>query len=239
MDVCLLVKIFWLPHSEFGHFEVVNRRGVASPSIEMPPKAKTFNFLNIVTQNAHGLKSDDRINEITTQVFENNIFAICLQETWRTGDDLFVEKNCTFILHGLDQNSVTCRLGKEGVGIVLSKAATDAWKLAGSKTYTDFGSRIIATRLLVKDNSNKDCFLYLVSAYAPIGVADQQIWDAFLTNLQKCIATKPNSDILLIGCNTTHLWAQAPKMYKCRNVLCWKFWSYPLQCCWYPLHNIS
>jgi len=41
-----------------------------------------------------------------------------------------------------------------------------------------------------------------VSAYAPIGVADQQIWDNFLTNLQRCIDAKPENDVLLIGCDT-------------------------------------
>ena len=89
-----------------------------------------------------------------------------------------MENNCTFILHGLDQNADTSRRGKGGVGIVLSKAARDAWNSAGSTICTNFGPRILAVRLLIKDNSNKDCFLYLISAYARIGLADQQIWDS-------------------------------------------------------------
>lgn len=168
----------------------------------MPQKAKNFNFLNIVTQNARGLKNNLRIHEISTQILKQKLFAICLQETWRNGDDMFTDSDCTFILHGIDRKDDTSRRGKGGVGIVLSKSARDAWNSAGSKTYTTYGSRIIAVRLLVKDNSKKDCYLYLISAYAPIGVADQQVWDSFLTNLQSCINAKPERDILLIGCDT-------------------------------------
>ena len=159
--------------------EVVDRCGVASPSFEMPPKAKQFNSLNFITQNARGIKNNDRIHEISAQVITHKLFAVCLQETWRNGEDIFIENDCTFILNGIDRNADNSRRGKGGVGIVLSKTARDAWNLAGSSVFTNFGPRIIAVRLLVKDNSNKDCHVYLVSAYAPIGVADQPLWDSF------------------------------------------------------------
>ena len=149
----------------------------------MPNKAKNFNYLNIITQNAHGMKTNHRIHEISSQIHQNKLFAVCLQETWKNGDDTFIENECTFILHGIDRNDDNSRRGKGGVAIVLSKAARNAWNMAGSTVHKNFGSRIIAVRLLVKDNSNKDCYLYLVSAYAPIGVADPQLWDFFLLSL--------------------------------------------------------
>ena len=53
----------------------VFRRGVANPSIGMPPKAKNFNFLNILSQNTRGLKTNNRIHELSTQINEHRTFA--------------------------------------------------------------------------------------------------------------------------------------------------------------------
>jgi len=58
------------------------------------------------------------------------------------------------------------------VKLVLSRAATQAWKDAGSLVFTDFGNRIIAVfafHLKIQEIRNSDIFL--VSAYAPIGVS--------------------------------------------------------------------
>jgi len=37
-----------------------------------------------MSQNVCGLKSKERIEELTTLMNERDIFATCLQETWRT-----------------------------------------------------------------------------------------------------------------------------------------------------------
>ena len=99
----------------------------------------------------------------------------------------------------------TSRRGKGGVGIVLSNAAVDAWREAGSVIYNDFDDRILVIRMLVKDLSNRDIGVHLVSAYAPIGTADSNLWDTFLKNMEKCIECKRVSDILVIGwdCNSS------------------------------------
>ena len=55
--------------------------------------------------------------------------------------------------------------------------ATTAWKAAGSELHNDFGARMIAIRLLVKDNMDNDVFVFLVSAYAPISTAPDAVWD--------------------------------------------------------------
>ena len=105
-------------------------------------------------------------------------------------------------IHGIPQEVDTGRRGKGGVGIALNKLATQSWKEAGSLIITDFGPRIIATRLKVFDQKNNPCFVFLISAYAPIGVANQLIWDRFLDNLQNCINAKHDTDILVISCDT-------------------------------------
>ena len=167
----------------------------------MPRKAKKFKELNFVTQNVRGIKSSERIHEIATQVKKQNIFALCLQESWRHGKVTEIVNNCTFLLNGLDANEDKSKRGKGGVGIILSEFATHAWKEAGSVIYTNFGKRIIATRLVLKDNRKNDIEIFLVSAYAPIGVADAQTWDTFLQNLESCISSKRPNDILIVGCD--------------------------------------
>jgi len=54
---------------------------------------------------------------------------------------------------------------------------------------------------MCQDMRGKNIGIFLVSAYAPIGVATNNIWKDFLGNLERCIRNKPKSDILLIGCD--------------------------------------
>ena len=60
----------------------------------------------------------------------------------------------------------------------------------------------MAVRFLVRDNQGRDVYLFLVSAYAPVGVADNSIWEEFFENLDECVSRKKADDILIIGCNT-------------------------------------
>lgn len=154
----------------------------------------------IVSQNARGLKTDDRVQELFAALKMRNLFAVCLQETWRTGCDLLEVGECRLILAGL--NSMKSRRGEQGVGIALSQKAVLAWKAAGSPVHNDFGARVVAVRLLVKDDRNRDVGIFLVSAYAPVGNADQLLWDEFMEKLDQCISRKQQGDILVIGSDT-------------------------------------
>ena len=49
----------------------------------MPKPANKFKTLNIILQNARGLKTNHRINEISSQIKKQGLFAVCLQETWK------------------------------------------------------------------------------------------------------------------------------------------------------------
>ena len=167
----------------------------------MSTKAKRRD-LKIVSQNVRGLKSNDKIQELFGLVKRNELFAVCLQETWRKGHAIIKQRDCLLITNGIAENIPTCRRGKEGVAIALSGIAVKAWKEAGSVLHTDLGSRIISIRLCVKDARNKIKGLYLVSAYAPVGAAKQNEWDDFLAKMELCISRKPDKDILLIGCDT-------------------------------------
>ena len=48
----------------------------------------------------------------------------------------------------------------------------------------------------------KVLILYLVSAYAPVGVSEAQTWDEFIQNLVNCINEKQPNDVLIIGSDT-------------------------------------
>ena len=54
-------------------------------------------------------------------------------------------------------------------------------------------------RLLVKDMRNRSVGLFIVSAYSPIGNADETEWDEFMEQLDQCTARKHKDDILVIG----------------------------------------
>ena len=156
----------------------------------------------IISQNTRGLKSDTKIQELGTKIKSRNIFPACFQETWRTGVSTFEHENCIIFSNGLDPNLVKGRHVKQGVGILLSKNAVTAWKSTGFIVHNDLGARIIAVRLLVNDNMKNEVGLFLISAYAPIGNANQKLWDNFIEKLEICISRKHPSDILVIGCDT-------------------------------------
>ena len=157
--------------------------------------------LTIVSQNVRGLKSDERMEEICSSMNRRKIFATCMQETWRSGNEALQHGNCCILATGLKAEN-NSRRGSQGVGVILSPAATDAWKAAGSEIHNTFGGRVMAVRLLVRDSQGRDLYLFLVSAYAPVGAADNSIWEEYFENLDQCISCKKTDDILIIGSDT-------------------------------------
>ena len=155
----------------------------------------------VVSQNVRGLKSDARLDEFFTIVNARNILAACIQETWRSGFEITEYDQYRLITVGLDAVD-QCRRGSQGVGIALSARGTDAWKASGSVVHHDFGARVLAIRMILKDPHNRDVGLFLVSAYAPVRNADERVWDDYFNNLDRCIARKPTYDILLVGADT-------------------------------------
>ena len=170
--------------------------------------------LTIISQNVRGLKSNEKVQELFELIQNKDLFAVCVQETWRKGHVILEQNGCLLLTNGIDESSPTSRRGQQGVGIALSQTAVKAWKDAGSTLYKDLGPRIIAIRLSVKDPRNKELGLFLVSAYAPVGVADKNLWDDFLNKLEVCIKRKSAKDILLIGCDTN----SSMGIQNCRNV---------------------
>ena len=65
--------------------------------------------------------------------------------------------------------------------------------------HNDFGTCLIAIRLLLKDIHNKDVSVSLVSAYVLVSNAPDDVWDKYLNKLTTCIKRKRNLDVLIIG----------------------------------------
>ena len=151
----------------------------------------------IVSQNLLGLKSEARLEEFFFSFKSRGLLAACVQETWRTGTDTLENGGCLLFLSGLKE--MKSNRGEQGVGIALNENGVAAWKEAGSVLHNDFGGRIIAIRLQLRDARGKLVCIFLVSAYCPIGSSDPEKWEEFLAQLDSCVARKVRGDVLLIG----------------------------------------
>ena len=168
----------------------------------MSRQNKAKRLIRFIAQKVRGLKNDVKIHELITSLKDRQVFAGCIQETWRCGISNIELNGYHLLTSGLPKDAVRNRRGEQGVSIVLSPEAFNSWKAAGCELHNDLGARVIGARLLVKDNWNNDVGLFLISAYAPIGRAKQYLWDDFMETLEKCIRRKRPGDILLIGCDS-------------------------------------
>ena len=159
-------------------------------------KSKSIKF---VSQNVRGLKSDARLEELFAYISRLEVFALCVQETWRSDNEILENERCLLVTTGLRRKDIVSKRGSQGVAIALSPDAIAAWRAAGSELHNDIGARVIAIRLLVKDHKDNDVFVFLVSAYAPVSTATDVVWDDYYDKLQTCIGRRRTEDILLIG----------------------------------------
>ena len=150
------------------------------------------------------MKSDSTVAELIDAFRCRSGFSLALQETWRCGKENFEEDGFTFLGSGPDTQQGR---GSCGVGVLLSLAATAAWRAAGPKNlFNDFGPRVIAARMLVKDPaSGKDLGIFQISAYAPTSDSTDDDITCFETALAAAIAHRAPEDILVIcaDCNAS------------------------------------
>ena len=106
-----------------------------------------FDLQSIYSQNWHGLKHEVNLAEHFIACRQRNAFAVCGQESWRIGTELFAQDGFTFL--GMAPASQSKR-GSMGVTITLSRRATAAWERAGREQHVDCGPRMIAVRLEVR-----------------------------------------------------------------------------------------
>ena len=168
--------------------------------------------ISIFSQNARGLIKDEKIEELCASLSRRKFFAGCVHETWRQRKAENLMNGDVHLIFGgggpRRKNTTDLSMdkaGTRGVGIILSTEAHDAWKAGGFEVHRFPSARVIAVRLIVTDQRGKEVGLFLVSAYAPIGDAEQSEWEEFLDEMDGCIDKKHSNDILLIGadCNSS------------------------------------
>lgn len=151
------------------------------------------------------MKNDTRIEILLNVMKERKAIAMCIQETWRSGIELLEHGSFKIVSIGLDENIQRGKRGSQGVGIALNPDGEAAWKAGGYEKYTNFGARVLAIRLVLKDHENRDIGVFLVSTYAPVGNASDDEWDLYFDQLSSCISKKhsktiPQHDIVQ-GCD--------------------------------------
>ena len=147
---------------------------------------KKISGVTFVSQNVRGLKSGERLDELFRSVQKAKIFAACIQETWRSGNEILKYESSQIVLSGLEESVVRGKRGSQGVGIVLSLDAVEAWKAAGFEIHNDLGARIVAVRFMLKDKEKKDVGLFLVNhTKSNISFEDLSFLVQFSLNLVK------------------------------------------------------
>ena len=172
-------------------------------------RKKNIKKVQIISQNVRGIKSETRLEELFNVIAKRNALAVCLQETWRNGNELLEHGQFKLISSGLEKSLQAGKRGSQGVAIVLNRDGINASNAAGFESHTDLGARVIAVRLLLKDHQKRDVGVFIVSAYAPVGNASENDWNNFFDQLRICISRKKKNDILVIGADTNSSMGQS------------------------------
>ena len=138
--------------------------------------------MTIWSQNLQGCKSTSCLAQLFDTFRRRRVFAACVQETWRVGEEDLLDGGCSLVSVGLS-DAEQSRRGSQGVGVLLSSAGLDAWKKANHEVHRDLGARVMAVRLVVRAPDGTEQGLFLVSAYAPVGCSSPALWDDFFGKL--------------------------------------------------------
>ena len=130
-----------------------------------------------VSQNVRGLKSDVRLDELFSYIVRMSVLAACVQEIWRSDVETLQNAQCLLLLAGLPSNLQAGKRGSQGVGIVLNAEGVK----------------------MLKDHTNTDVAVFLISAYAPVSSAPDSVLDEYYDRLDECMQRKRHDDILVIG----------------------------------------
>jgi len=186
-----------------------------------PPTKLKKQCVNIISQNTRGL-SEDKEEELINSWKKRNVFAGCLQETWRAGGLTQWENNgFVFIHNGLAEKP--CSRGAQGVAVVLGPEARKAWEKAGCVRF-DFGSRIVAVRLEIaqSDRKRRPVTIFLVSSYASDSSRPAEEHVEFEMQRQRLYDTVRQFEVMVEGTDTNaslgiRSWQAATENYADRD----------------------
>ena len=121
---------------------------------EMPRGSRAaLKSLLIFDQNVRGLRRDEKKEELYVNMRQRGAFAATLQETWLTGNETLEGGGFTTVCSSVDADQ-QCNRGEQGVAIVLSAPAAQAWRESGG-TVVRVSGRVIGLRLEARDTRNR------------------------------------------------------------------------------------
>ena len=155
---------------------------------------KELRNVDLFYQNAPKQRlNDDKFEELLAFMHKSGCFAFVVQETWRKGQTSVENHGFVMLCNG-----VSAGAARGGVSIVMSPKAVDAWISAGSSVMY-FGTRIIAVKLKLLDSKNRKMVVRFVSAYAPFSTSARKVRNEYLDDLQKCIMSCSDKEVLIIA----------------------------------------
>ena len=99
-------------------------------------------------------------------------------------------------------NGVSAGAARGGVSVAMGPEAVGAWIAAGTSVLY-FGPRIFAGEFKLPDCKNREMVVRFVSAYAPVSTSSQKVRNAYLDDLQKCVTSCNDEEVLSIATNAS------------------------------------
>ena len=150
---------------------------------------------------------DRKLDLLVNELKKLNVAVAGIQETKWFGQDVWNADEYTLLHSGRAlPGDGEPLLRNEGVGIVLDRYATVAWKKAG-ETWEAVSSRIVTARLQIAQRGCRRCggtrwtdhrYLSLMSVYAPTAKAPPGIKAKFVADFQRTLDALPVGDVVLL-----------------------------------------
>ena len=163
-----------------------------------------------ITQNVNGMLHDDlKIKSYIHQMKENNWSAVCLQETWKLGNNSYFIDGFKILEHGHSTNMHTEGRTKAGIIIILNPFLAGAHQQAQDATITlpanhEFEGNFLGIPLTFKDHDNSgkklktNTTLFLCSIYHPYENNNHAKFNDLLPTL---LAQAPTKSLVICGHN--------------------------------------
>jgi exonuclease III len=155
--------------------------------------------MNIAAQNLRGLgTTQDKLEDITREMDENNIHVLMITETWcGNRDEGRLDSGYLLLTSGIGRRS-GCR-GTQGVGFILSPQLAQQYEESG-RQFCGHGGRLATLRLpLPQQGNTDDTELYLVVAYAPVSTAGTTQRRIFHDDLDLLMDKSRQNEVMLVG----------------------------------------
>ena len=150
-----------------------------------------------------GLGSEAKLYELFDTIKRRQVFAMCVQETWREGKgkQTLKQDGMVAILAANEKKKEGKGRRARGVGIFLGSRAKEGLDRAtsqGKAIHNDLGDRVIAVRLVMDNELGEETGLFIMSAYAPQSKDSDEVWNSFYASLEQGLARKKTEDMLML-----------------------------------------